>query len=151
MRTFDRKQTATGESVIRDDIKSSILLDMCKGKLREHFELDFNRLKTYGEMKLEVESYIKRKGDQDDEQMDLSAMPTVRCHNCGKLGHLKKHCRAPGGGAYQGTQGNSGGKGYGNDSFQGYCSTCFRWDHKSADCPFNQTPSYTPSGKGKGK
>ena len=76
IRTYDRKQQATGDSVIQDDIKSSILIDMCKGKLKEHLELNFNRLKTYSEMKLEVESYIEKKGDQDVDKMDLSATPT---------------------------------------------------------------------------
>ena len=92
IRTYDRKQTATGDSVIQDDIKSSILLDMCKGKLKEHLELNFNRFKTYEDMKIEVESYIEKKGDQDAAKMDLSAMPQVRCHNCGKMGHYKSEC-----------------------------------------------------------
>ena len=41
-------------------------------------------------MKLEVESYIEKKGDQDVDKIDLSNFNRIRCDNCGKLGHLKR-------------------------------------------------------------
>ncbi len=37
------------------------------------------------------------------------AAPVVICYNCGRPGHVAKHCRAPGGGAYSGPSGSSAG------------------------------------------
>ena len=36
IRVYDRKQATTGGSMIQDDIKASILLEMCKAKLNNH-------------------------------------------------------------------------------------------------------------------
>ena len=148
--------------MIRDDIKASILLETCKGKLQEHLELNFSRSKTYEDMKLEVESYIEKKSEQDADKMDLSMINygQKKCHNCGKPGHEKKDCRAPGGGAHNptrwinewsggqfsghGKKGDGKGKsGKGKGHFHGYCSNCFRWGHRAADCQFEK-------GSGKG-
>ena len=50
IRVYDRKQATTCGSMIQDDIKASSLLELCKGKLKEHLELNFSRIKTYEEI-----------------------------------------------------------------------------------------------------
>lgn len=73
------------------------------------------------------------------------------CFTCGRTGHRSAECRSGGGG--KGAQKGKGkdGKGKGNGSqdtqqkgkgkgkgkaqpFQGYCSACWRWGHRAADC-----------------
>ena len=100
-------------------------------------------------MRLEVESYIEKKGDQDVNKMGLSNFSQVKFYSCGKLGHVKRDCRAPGGGAHNPNLWNGGkggksktspfslkGKGKGKHNiFEGYCSNCWRWGHKATDYP----------------
>ena len=174
VRVYNRKKASVGGSELDEDVLTNVLIDMCKGKLREHLELNVSRLTTYELAKSEISSYLDKKASEQVDKMDLSyagkgGKQGLQCHNCNKTGHMKKDCFAPGGGregqggSSSSSNWNSGkamgdgkgghggyqqpwspsakGKGKGGP-FQGYCSICYRWGHKAADC-------YS-KGKGKG-
>ena len=165
VRQYDRRAQAQGDQGLPDDVLSSILVEMTRGKLKEHLELNYARLNNYEVVKKEIEAYVEKKAEKDDDKMDLSQFDAsnIVCRNCNKKGHVKKDCWAPGGGARTaggnpsggkakdggksagkgGKKGDKGGKKGGKKGdpvpkggagFQGYCSKCYKWGHKAAEC-----------------
>ena len=96
-----------------DDIKIGAIMQMVPGNLKEHLTLNMDSYDGYYQnVRLAVTNYIESRlglkmkpppaNSRDPHAMDLSSMqkkPT--CSNCGKVGHKKESCWAPGGGAHR--------------------------------------------------
>ena len=94
-----------------DDIKIGAIMQMVPGNLKEFLTMHMDSFDGYyDKVRLAVTNYIESRlglkmkpppaNSRDPSAMDLSSMqkkPT--CSNCGKVGHKKESCWAPGGGA----------------------------------------------------
>ena len=100
-----------------DDIKIGAIMQMVPGNLKEFLTMHMDSFDGYYQnVRLAVTNYIEGRlgfkikspppNTHDPNAMDLSTMAKKPCSNCGKNGHDKKTCWAPGGGAHR-----SGGKG----------------------------------------
>ena len=74
VRVYNRKQGMTGGAILDDDIMTSVLVDLTKGKLREHLELNLARLTSYTLVKTEIDTYLEKKTTDIVDNMDLSTM-----------------------------------------------------------------------------
>ena len=186
VRVYERR---AGHS-LQDDVKASVLVEMTKGALKDHLLLNAKSLKTYIQVREEIQCYLESKFNSEPVPMDVGPLSRTRssagqqnCNNCGAPGHWKRDCWKPGGGAYNQNKGGKGkgkdykgkdkgkygggkgdahgkgkgkdykgggrgrgaGAGKGQEAFNGYCSLCWAWGHKRANCPQLQ------KGDGKGK
>jgi hypothetical protein len=161
---------------IDDDVKASVLTEMCPDKLGEHIALNQSRLVTYQQVRDEIAMYLEQvnakaitsRSSRDD--MDVSSLGKGKgdkgkgkgkdsgknsqkedreCWKCGKKGHLSSACWS--------TETKGEGKGKAQPkaaAFEGYCSSCWKWGHKAADCrgaAKAANPKAKAKGKGKGK
>ena len=154
VRIYNRKKKTAGKGGLDDDVLSSVLVDITKGKLRDHLELNIARLTSYKLVKDEIEAVLERRTTDAVDHMDLSAMSgtsssNTQCYNCGKYGHQKKDCRVRGGGRY-----GQGGE-FSSESFSKGKGKKGK-DKGKGGQPFQShwSPTYQPSkskGKAKGK
>ena len=120
LRVYERR---AGQPM-QEDIKAQVLVSMTKGALKDHLTLNANKMKTYLSVREEIQSYLESKVNDMASPMDVGSLgqKDITCNNCGKKGHKKIDCWAPGGGAHKSSQhpkgsgkssGKSGGKGDG--------------------------------------
>ena len=57
-----------------DDIKSSILVEMAKGVLKEHLILNAAKLKNYDSVREEIQCYLENKQNAEPYQLDMNVI-----------------------------------------------------------------------------
>lgn len=128
-----------GQPKPSDETLRAILLAMVPENLEEHLELNIQRFDTYKKMRAEVVSFLEQKASKalvDDggaAPMELDYvggqgkggkgqgkpnLSQVRCHTCGKLGHMAKDCWQKGSKGSPSSGSNS--KGYPKGSSKGF-------------------------------
>jgi hypothetical protein len=144
-------ESATGKEVDDDTKIGVVIKGMGSGSLQEHMLLHSERCVTYEEFREEVDTIAKAKQSNllNSSPMDIGVLrgggakgggsSKGPCHNCGKAGHYKSECRAPGGGAASGGGGNGGGKkgGGGNKgggAKKGPCHNCGKNGYLKSEC-----------------
>ena len=154
-----QKYESRNKSKLQDDIKASVITEMCPPTLKDHIYLNSSRLSTYAEVLAEITAFAENKSAaRDSDAMDVGYLGGKGggkggggkgggksdrvCYNFGKKGHMAKECySAPSGKGKSGDKGK-GGKGEAKgakgsakgDQFDGYCSHCLRWGHRQAQC-----------------
>ena len=91
-----------------------VLINLDEGPLKEHLLMNSAKFTSWNEFKEEITNIRRAKdASQGVAPMDVDGLAKGKpkgkgagkgqqtCHNCGKPGHYKKECRAPGGGAYR--------------------------------------------------
>ena len=132
VRQYENRRKPDGSRpTLDEDIKISILESICPTEVERHLQLNQARFSDYQEVRKELSAYLETRiglklkagGSFDSngpQPMDIGAFgdskKKVTCHNCGKQGHMKADCWAPGGGKAStpgkgGKPGKSGGKG----------------------------------------
>ena len=148
-------ESATGKE-LDDDTKIGVVIKgMESGSLQEHMLLHSERCVTYEEFREEVDTIAKAKQSNllSSSPMDIGVLKgggskgggssKGPCHNCGKPGHYKSECCAPGGGAASSGGGKAGGKPggkhgggshKGGGSTKGPCHNCGKNGHVKSEC-----------------
>ena len=145
VREFENKRGTDGaRKTIDEDIKIGVLQEMIKDKaLQDHLFLKPQN--TYEATRREVMDYLEAKVKVDEDgvaPMDIGYFAKAKgkgkgadrdktCDNCGKKGHVKKDCWAPGGGASKAGKAGQAGKGKDRDIT---CSNCHKKGHMRKDC-----------------
>ena len=128
----NRRKTDGTRPTLDEDIKISILESICPVEVERHLQLNQARFADYQEVRKELSTYLETRiglklkaGSYVDtggvQPMDIGAFGNDKakkvCHNCGKPGHFKSDCWAPGGGKAS-SQGKSGKQGKGQKGGQ---------------------------------
>ena len=162
---------------LQDDLKMTIIQNMCPQSLRLHLELNSARIKTSEQMRNEIRAHLEARQPQpmqldsheysEDHCVDSFGQKGKGkgkgCFNCGGP-HLARECVSKGkgksktvecytcGGNHMARNCDAGwqhnGKGKGPQQFDGYCYKCGRHGHDGANC---WTSKGKDKGKGKGK
>ena len=162
---------------IDEELKSSVIIEMCPKLIKTHLQLNARTLKDYTSIRAEIMSYLETRRDNvassttaAGNDMDVDAFSKggkgkgkggkgdrldggkggksgLVCWTCGKSGHVAADCRSGAKGkdakgkdskgkdAKGKSKGKDNGKGgKGTQKFQGYCSKCWKWGHKQAEC-----------------
>ena len=146
---------------VDDDTKIGVVIKgLANGSLKEHLLLHSERCDTYSAFRAELDTIARAQASAqlDEQPMDIGAFSRKgagkaggfkgafdgNCLNCGKKGHKKADCFAPGGGAAKsGPKGGSAGGGYkggggkapgGANKPAGPCFKCGMSNHRAADC-----------------
>jgi len=121
-----REYVNMGGVDIGQDLKRALLMKKCPPDLRTHLQVNASTLLTYESMRECLDSYLKArnlwKGHRHGNAADPDAMDVggigEKCENCGKVGHARAQCWAPGGPLAtkggkgpKGDKNNKGGKG----------------------------------------
>ena len=163
---------------LQDDLKMTIIQNMCPEALRLHLELNSARLQTSGQMRAEIRANLESRSpmpmeiDNYEKHEDWSVDAFGQkgkgkgkgCYNCGgqhfarECPHTQKgkgkgkavECYTCGGNhlARHCDGGWQQGKGKGPQQFEGYCWKCGKYGHDGSDCWSSKGKD---KGKGKGK
>ena len=167
VRQYENRRKPDGSRpTLDEDIRVAILESICPAEVERHLQLNQARFADYDEGRKELSSYLETRiglklkpGSSSNEQgptpMDIGAFGgggkgkgkgadrrAIKCHNCGKPGHIKSECWAPGGG-----QAGKSAKTNNNNTSKGTPSSKGGKDKK----PKGKGDKGGKSGKGKGK
>ena len=97
---------------VDEEIKTSVLIKMCPNPLRLHLELNHAKYDFFEDVMDEINTYLENKNDGAAAGTSVNAFSR---------------------------DGGKGGKGKGR--FDGYCSYCWAYGHKAAECRSKKGPS----------
>ena len=101
---------------VSDSVKMAALTAMFPNRLREHLQLNASRFATYYDLREEVFSFLDHVLPVASTAMDIGALGSTGCWECGSNQHYAKDCPNKQKGGKKGFKGK-GGKGFGKGKF----------------------------------